>query len=377
MVLVHFHTPRLLVRAIEAAVADLDACGMSAEWIVVDNGSDQRGRAILDGLGVKILDPGRNVGYAGGINRGVEATTAPLLCLMNPDVEVFPGCMEALASALEAGAAVAGPRLFLDSDGRLEVPPTERRTRRHELLRVLASRGPRWAKVARRAWRRHARHYWRATAPLETTALTGALLLVRRDAWNHTGPFDERYPLYFEETDWLLRLRRRRLSPVLVPQARGWHRHDASGAHDREQAARWAAESFRRFARRHYGPLFYRTLKLLSAGATGPTDAVDPDPEPPSVDLRHHPASATRPLWIELSRGSLGFPAAAERLLETPTSGVWTLPSEVWDGLAPGWYRLTLVDEEGREVTGLPVERVPHTPAMARADTERAAEGGI
>jgi hypothetical protein len=50
---------------------------------------------------------------------------------------------------------------------------------------------------------------------------------------------------------------------------------------------------------------------------------------------------------VEVSPSAAGYPAAGQRL--EAGSGGWGLPAEVWEDLAPGRYRVTLVDEAGRE----------------------------
>jgi len=155
VILVHYHTPELAVAAVAALQAD--TAGLDVEWLLVDNGSDEAGRALLEGLPVERIDPGENLGYAGGVNLGVVRSKAELILLMNPDVIVLPGCVPALIDSLENGAAVAGPRFYWDRGRRLVQPPSEIRTRRGELAGLLAGKSPRWASRARRRWRRHAR----------------------------------------------------------------------------------------------------------------------------------------------------------------------------------------------------------------------------
>lgn len=135
VVLVHYHTPELAAQAIGALERDLAASGggFQVEWLLVDNGSDAAGRKLLEALPVRLLDPGRNTGYAGGVDLGVAASSAEHIVLMNPDVLVLPGCVGALVESLRRGAAAAGPRFFWDAGRRLMLPPAEPRSRRAEL----------------------------------------------------------------------------------------------------------------------------------------------------------------------------------------------------------------------------------------------------
>src|SRR5262245_59285439 len=93
IVLIHYHAADWLARAVKALQADLAQSGLAAELIVVDNGSRDDERALMARLPVQRLAAGGNLGYAGGVNLGVAHTQAERLILMNPDVEVLPGCI--------------------------------------------------------------------------------------------------------------------------------------------------------------------------------------------------------------------------------------------------------------------------------------------
>jgi len=355
IVLVHYHTPELAAEAVAALRADLAASGREAEWVLVDNGSDEAGRARLDSLPVTRLDPGRNLGYAGGVNLGVAATRGEVVFLMNPDVLVLPGCAAALLAEIEGGAAIAGPRFFWDRGRRLVLPPAEVRTRRAEVAALLARRGGRWAPRARWAWRRHARRHWEAERPLASHALSGSLLAIRRSAWERVGPFDERYPLYFEETDWLLRARSRGLPARYVPAAEAVHLYGRSAAREPRSQA-WFEESARRFRRRHYGGWFAPLLGRLDRGAgeaSGPPPAA-PAPEE-GLDLAAF--GAELPLWVEVSPNPAGFPAAAE-LVRSP-AGRWTLPEEIRSRWEAGPLVVRVVDRRGRELAAASLAPAP------------------
>ncbi len=326
VVLVHYQAAELAAAAHEALAGDLEAAGLEAEWILVDNGSRPEELERLRALPAGLIEPGRNLGYAGGANLGVRSTAAEAVFLMSPDVIVRPGCAAALAAALEDGAAAAGPRFFWDAGRRFLLPPTERRTRRDELLRLAAERGEPWARLARRRWRRHARRCWTAREPYGCYELSGALLAFQRRAWEELGGFDEGYRLYFEETDWLERLRRRGLPASFVPGAEAVHLYAQSTAGE-PRAGRWFADSHRRFRRRFYGRAFTALLELLGR-VWRPAAALVPE--------RREGRSA----WLEVSASPLGFPAAGRRLGETVSESV---PEEILDRLAPGTGRWSTV----------------------------------
>lgn len=334
VILVHYHTPDLAAAALDALRADVAGTGLEVEWLIVDNGSDTEERAKLETLPARLIGPGRNLGYAGGVNLGVAQTQAELILLMNPDVIVLPGCVPALVDQLKDGASIAGPAFFWDRERRMLLPPAERRTRRDELAAILARRGEGWAAQARRRWRRHARRHWEAHAPLPSHDLSGSLIALSRPAWETVGPFDEGFQLFFEETDWLLRARDRGVPSWYVPGAQAVHLYNQSAGKE-PKAKGWFEDSARRFRRRHYGPWFAESLENLDnrlPRRSGPRLA-------PASQLDLPKA----PVWVEVSPNPEGFPAAAERVLEP---GIWRLPQEIRE---PGLIA-QVTDADGREI---------------------------
>ena len=328
LILVHYHTPDLAAAAVEALRSDVG--DGDAEWILVDNGSDTAGRALLESLPIRRIDPGANLGYAGGVNLGVASSTAEALIVMNPDVLVFPGCVPALLERLRAGAAVAGPAFYWDRGRRMLLPPAEERGRTAELLAVLSPG------TARRRWRRHARRHWEARGPIESGSLSGSLLAIRRDAWDRVGPFDEGYRLFFEETDWLLRARRLGLRSEYVPAAEAVHLYNQSAARE-PRSQGWFEESARRFRRLHYGAAFAAVLETLSRPRRAP--------DLPRASVLDLPAGAE---WVEVSPNPSGFPAAAERLAAGAKS--WSLPEEIAARMPGGRWIVQVTDRAGREL---------------------------
>lgn len=346
VILVHYHTPELAAAAVEALRADIAGTGLEVDWLLVDNGSDAPGRERLESLPVERIDPGANLGYAGGVNLGMARSNAEMVLVMNPDVIVLPGCVPALLDALRNGAAVAGPRFYWDGGRRLLQPPSEVRTRREELTRLLAGKSPGGAARARSRWRRHARRHWEAREPLPSHDLSGSLLALRRSAWEAVGPFDEGFRLYFEETDWLLRAKRRGFAGRYVPGAEAVHLYSQSAVRE-PRAEDWFEESARRFRRRYYGPWFVGLLagidrRLPWRGIAPPAAAVPPD------GLRLPQELSAYPLWVEVSPSPLGFPAAAERL-SGPPEEPWSLPLEILERLPAAALTVRVTDVNGRE----------------------------
>jgi len=201
-VVVNYESGSLLT----TCVADLRRAGID-EVVVVDNGSVDgstvAAQAAVEGLDV--LVPGSNLGYGAAANRGVAATTAPLILVCNPDLEVPAAAVAALATALDADSARAlvGP-LIRTSTG--ERYPSARQfpsmidAAGHALLGIFAPDN------------RFTRNYQRseldgAAVEIRTVDwVSGACFLVRRSAFEQVGGFDESYFMYAEDVDLCWRL---------------------------------------------------------------------------------------------------------------------------------------------------------------------------
>ncbi len=148
--------------------------------------------------GVRVVASGGNLGYAAGNNLGlrVAADWSPEFCwLLNPDIRVAPDTLDQLLAAMRAApdAAAVGARVVLDgsdplliwSDGG-SVDPATGQTRNLSMGRREDQVGPGGLR--------------------EVDYVYGGCLLVRSSAASTVGPIPEDYFLYFEETDWCLRL---------------------------------------------------------------------------------------------------------------------------------------------------------------------------
>jgi GT2 family glycosyltransferase len=347
VVLVHYHAPRAVAAAVAALAADLEQAGVAAEWCVVDNGSTPPERAELVELGLPVLPAADNRGFAAGVNLGVEATTAGSVLVLNPDVEVLPGCVRALLDEIDRGAAAAAPRLYWDRERRFLLPPGEERTRGWELLSLLASRSRRCAVSARRRWRRDARRHWEAASSISSMRLSGAAIALSRAAWARVGPFDEGFRLYFEETDWLLRLTAAGLEARQAAGAEAVHAF-AHSTKDEPAAARWFDQSARRFRERHYGRWFVWLLDRLAPAANGAT----PTPPPRWREDSLAGALDVAPgdsVWLELSPNRDGFPAAGERVRAGDLAD-WRPPVALMRASGIDAMSLCVATADGREL---------------------------
>jgi N-acetylglucosaminyl-diphospho-decaprenol L-rhamnosyltransferase len=259
LLLVNYRSATLAADAIATARA---ASSAPLQVVVVDNSCDAREAEALRGLADALVVSDTNRGYAGGINLGRRACAGDVLVVTNPDVVFDAGAMDRLVEALD-DAAVAGPALFWDDAHRWMLPPGDAYTGGERLDAVLASRSRAWfTERDRRRFRRRVA-FWSLEHTKEVPMLSGAVMAIRAEAFDDVDGFDERFPLYFEETDFLRRVAERRGRIAYVPSARCRHLHNQSAAQIAEEAAARYAESELRYLEKWNGPFAAGVLKHL------------------------------------------------------------------------------------------------------------------
>jgi len=231
----------------------LAAAGTGAELVLVDNGTDHlRSRAVADDHGADLVVPGRNLGYGAAANLGAAGATTPWLLVCNSDLVWPPGALDALVALGDAhpAAGALGPAL-LNEDG--TVYPSAR-----ELPSLTAGAGH---AVFSRVWPGNpwTRRYQarQATGPGQRTAgwLSGACLLLRREAFEAVGGFDEGYFMFFEDVDLGERLARAGWANLYVPQVRVTHLGGTSWRARPEPMIRaHHASAYRYLSRRYHRP---------------------------------------------------------------------------------------------------------------------------
>lgn len=207
------------------------ADGLCIEVIVVDNSpDDQTACAVRKAFpSARLLPGGGNLGFARGANLGFGRARARFVLFVNPDARLHPGSLRALLSVLtvEPRAAAAGPSL-LWPDGRPAVSARPGHSLRAILFEsLLLDRlfpSSRW--VVRAPHSRHA---------VAVPCLSGACMLVAREAFESLGRFDERFFLYGEDVDFCRRALAAGRSLWLVPGARAVHDVAASSRLDPER----------------------------------------------------------------------------------------------------------------------------------------------
>lgn len=226
-----------------------------AGLVVVDNASPDASADVARRYGATVVEQ-PNLGFGAGNNRGVRELESELVLFLNPDAVLRPDDLEVLVAYLNGHprCAVVGPRVTSRgvptySSGEL---PTLASELRPLLPDPLSRLGPR---------RRHASGRERSG---QVGYVEGACFLVRRDALDAVGGFDEGYFLYWEEAELAQRLRRHHLEVHLCPEATVEHAMGASTAGIEHGGSTHGVASTIRYLRRWHGESVARTWVLAA-----------------------------------------------------------------------------------------------------------------
>lgn len=206
---------------LEALVDSLpDACSAPYEVVISNNAStDSLPQQIANRYGCTLINCGGNLGYGAAANRGVEGAGTPYLIICNPDLRFERGSIDELlaAAARWPDGGAFGPAIY-DQVGDLYPSARELPIVSHGLGHAVMARF--WPS---NPWTRAYRQAEQAVRERPTGWLSGACLLLRREAFQSVGGFDPGYFMYFEDVDLGDRLARAGWNNVYVPVARVTH----------------------------------------------------------------------------------------------------------------------------------------------------------
>lgn len=275
IVIVNYRTPGLVIDCLRSLTEEVQALG-DCKVVVVENASgddsaERIGAAIRDTgwqSWVELLVVEKNLGFAGGNNAALRPMLAvprppDYVLLLNPDTVIRPGAVRTLVDFLDKhpDVGIAGSRLE-HPDG-----TPQRSAFRFPSVASEFEGGMRLGLVSKLLHRRL------VAPPVRddehpTDWIAGASMLVRREVFDAIGLMDERYFLYFEETDFCLRARRAGWSCWYVPSSHVVHLvGQSSGVTDVKRPARRMPRYWFESYRRYFGQNHGRVYAWLAAAA--------------------------------------------------------------------------------------------------------------
>jgi GT2 family glycosyltransferase len=162
---------------------------------------------------VQIIELSDNLGYAGNNNVGIKAALdqgADWVLVLNEDTILAPDCLEQLVEIGECDPkiGIVGPMVY-----------------HYDEPDVIQSAGG----ILGRYWEsihlaKNEPDHGQYSGPHQVEWISGCAILVKREVIEQVGMIDERFFLYWEETEWCLRAGKAGWRIMHVPQAKLWHK---------------------------------------------------------------------------------------------------------------------------------------------------------
>ena len=262
VVIVNYNTGPYLERCLASLRARRG--DVVTDVLVIDNASHDGSHtaAVAMHPEVRLVRNTTNVYLSPAWNQGARETTAPYLLFLNPDAEIFAGTLAdyVRVSREHPRAGIVGP-MIRNPDG--TVYPTGRRfpsvvdAAFHATLSPFTRNNP--------FTRRYEMDGWDRTTEQEVDWVSGACMLMPREAFDAVGGFDEAFPLFAEELDMATRLRDAGRTVLFTPEVEFLHAIGVSRGRSRAMALMHSRSVFRYYAK-HRAPGWRRvTLPFARA----------------------------------------------------------------------------------------------------------------
>lgn len=220
-----------------------------AEVLIVNNDlseSDILKRMFSQATGIRIIEMGRNEGFARACNEGARRSRGSVFLFLNPDVRYIDGPFMQWLEGIRAEApGIIAPVLI--KDGREESWSSGQQV--HPIGILVQNIFPfpsfwSWMASKRRGW------------------VSGAALAISKYDFNFLTGFDEQFFLYYEDVDFCRRAIARGMTIHRSSVVRFSHRGGASHESSRIQKAQYAA-SQSRYIGKYYGSLWGTLFHIL------------------------------------------------------------------------------------------------------------------
>lgn len=251
---------------LRTCVESLLAAATASEILVIDNASADESLESVQGFRnrIHIVRNSVNAGFAAAVNQAFHLTSSSYVLVLNPDLRVLPGAVRLMEEFLNANprAAAAGGHVG-DKYLPKELPAVT------TLIRENLGFPRKPAKPVDDCPPG-------APGPLLQTIRVeqpaAAALMIRRDAYEDVGGFDERfYPAWYEDVDFCRRLKTKGWEVYFMPQAR--FLHEGGYSSDAMGSVKFLLAYYGnqlRYARKHFGPFGAAAVQAsIAAGMIG------------------------------------------------------------------------------------------------------------
>jgi len=253
VIIVSWNTKKILRDCLASLAAATE--GLTVEVFVVDNGSADGSAEMVRSQfpHYRLSESGGNLGFSRANNLALKEVTGRAILLLNPDTVCPPGSLTRLCEFMQrtVDAGIAGPTLVDEAFRPVHTYGNFPAIKYHWLNCL----------DPQRTWLPHSLRTASfgciptmdaSTQPV--AYVTGACLLIRREAFEKVGLLDERFFMYFEETDWCLRVWRAGFKVYHCAEVQVVHLEGKSAEKVNLFRLAQFQASYRLFVVKHYGP---------------------------------------------------------------------------------------------------------------------------
>jgi len=302
--------------------------------VIADNSNETGLKKIAKNFTkVRLLTLKKNIGFGAAVNRAAKKYKTDYYLLINPDTLPDVGFVEKLiAGAEKTNALMAGPRFYWDDKKTFRLPPALGYSWGIQNAMQAANHAVADAKLLSFDWSIRHERFWRETEAFCEPFLSGACLLIKNDKsfFKDGEIFDERFFLYYEDTDLCMKALLQNRPIVCVPDAEVVHYWDQSPA---EGKGRLMAESHRKFFEKYYGSIRENKPQFVNQKGIVTSQLDIGEFSVPPI-FRNQTTNQTEVNNFDLGLNPFFVPfAQTELCLDN-----YKIPGALWNNLKPGVY---------------------------------------
>lgn len=331
--IVNYHTAHLLPPLTKV----LHESPLISEIIIVDNSNELHDVALHEIASNKanVILNRFNKGFAAAANQGFSLSGTEWLLLVNPDVRLDEASIQQLlAGAENLGAPLVGPRFYWNDDKTFRLPPATGSCQWLNFAGQCAEKDLVEGKLYSFYWALRNDQFWRAEEPFPEPFLSGACLLIKKSWIRQLKQplFDERYFLYYEDTDLCVRALKNGQYPFCIPDAGVVHYYNQTPTPDRVKQG-LMNDSSRHFIQKYFGEM---ARPNFLPGKVSNTKEMD--------DMGEFHDTSPVFSGFPFQDGEIKFEMAANRYFVPFAQStiinrtVFSVPFDIWKRLSPGTY---------------------------------------
>jgi len=339
VIIVNYYSAGFIEKAIESILQDSE----EVEFIVVDNTATTEEQEELKELHgskkIHLLFNKKNEGFSKACNQAFSISRGDYILLINPDAFVKPPCLSILRNFIEntPDAGSVSPMVYWDDEMKFFFPHYPLPSPMRDLCSKLSCLSHTFESLFSLYERWRNLKLWKSSTPMEVKNLHGGVVLVRRSSVEKMGGlFDERFFLFYEDTDLFFRLRKTGHKLFTVPAAKAIHNYN----HKQQKL-----DIMARARQLYYGKHFSKSLLLkivdLIPGYTPKREYCDYGfwDNPVSFSI---PQTLRERYLFEWSPSPLFVPAIGF----FGSGNTFIFPEQVWGFLDGGTYFSRITDPE-------------------------------